>query len=290
MSKITGNNGAIYLQRCDVTNSENIVESITFSRYDVNSYHGQVTLTSGEYLSKVISIEGEYYETEITPHGDIYVGGLSAEGTYDVELIKVQSEFSGDVDGETLYHVLAYDSVTKTIEIEGPEGVTVRAGDCALMEYGSGFREFLFIIAETVKNRYISFSKEPSFDPVGTLVKFFPALAKVGCFFEYTLDRSVGTIDATCFEDSANGARTFISDGLKTWTASATKYFVTDDYFDWFVNVLQQEPCLIIFERTGTDRLIGWAILTTDSQSASPGTIVQNALSFQGSGLYSRES
>jgi len=146
----------------------------------------------------------------------------------------------------------------------------------------------------SVKYRWYSEEGEPKADT--------GAIKKYGGFFNWTLDYTCDVLETTEFSDS--GHRTYIA-SLDGWAATADQHWV-DDGIDalrrrqaagsdsyliakFYVNDSDATKGTQSGSDTG-DRYEGWALMTGLSPSVAVDAIVDQSLSFQGTGVISYES
>jgi hypothetical protein len=101
-------------------------------------------------------------------------------------------------------------------------------------------------------------------------------VAEVGGFMEWSLDQTADALDTTDFTD--DGWRTFIV-GLKQWSATAGRHWL----HPWVVPYLGERGIVKLY-MDATDHFEGWAILIGLNPTVAVDDIINEPVSFQGSG------
>jgi len=105
-------------------------------------------------------------------------------------------------------------------------------------------------------------------------------LEQVGGFSNWSVDVSVDTAEVTAFEDAP--WRSYVVT-QKGWTASASRYWGSEDFFEHLTN---GNPiyCVFYFNEDGDERLEGLAYVTGVSDDVPVDSVVTEDITFQGIG------
>lgn len=108
--------------------------------------------------------------------------------------------------------------------------------------------------------------------------------AQVAGFFSWAISKVADALETTDYSDA--GQRTYVP-GLKGWTGSAEKHWITEDPLEW-----EGTKLIIKFyvDKTGTLRYEGIGIVTGHGVTSAVDTLVNESLSFQGDGILTYES
>lgn len=113
------------------------------------------------------------------------------------------------------------------------------------------------------------------------------AISQVGGFFNWAIMQAVGILDKTDFE--SGGHKEFLA-GLKEWSATAERHWLTDESLVAWLGVTK---IIKLFLDTDSDpqlRYEGWAIIKGLNPAVAVDTIINESLDFQGTGQLSYES
>jgi len=112
----------------------------------------------------------------------------------------------------------------------------------------------------------------------------YSEVGQVCGFFNWTANGVCDVLETTDFCDE--GVRTYIA-GLKGWTGSAERHFLTEENLDWIGDNL----IIRFYIDVDNDlRYEGWCIVDGHSVTSSVDTLVNESLSFSGDGILSNES
>ncbi len=105
----------------------------------------------------------------------------------------------------------------------------------------------------------------------------------VAGFFGWSFSKVGDALETTDYSDG--GHRTYIA-GLKGWTGSAEKHWITETPLDW----INTKFIIKFYVDVGnTIRYEGWGLITGHGVTSAVDTLVNESLSFQGDGVLTYE-
>ncbi len=113
------------------------------------------------------------------------------------------------------------------------------------------------------------------------------AIAQVTGFFNWAITQGVGTLDKSDFQSS--GWKEFLG-GLKEWSASAERHWMTSESLDAYLGVTKIIKFFMDADADPQLRYEGWAIVTGLNPAVAIDTIINESLGFQGTGQLTYES
>ena len=113
------------------------------------------------------------------------------------------------------------------------------------------------------------------------------AISQVGGFFNWAITQGVGTLDKTDFQSS--GWKEFLG-GLKEWSASAERHWMTNESLNAWLGVTKIVKFFMDESSDPQLRYEGWAIVNGLNPAVAIDTIINESLSFQGTGQLSYEN
>ena len=113
------------------------------------------------------------------------------------------------------------------------------------------------------------------------------AIAQLGGFFNWAITQVAGTLDKSDFQ--SNGWKEFLG-GMKEWSASAERHWLTDESLVAYLGVAKIIKLFMDADADPQLRYEGWAIVTGLNPAVAIDTIINESLSFQGTGQLSYES
>jgi len=113
------------------------------------------------------------------------------------------------------------------------------------------------------------------------------AIAQVGGFFNWAITQAVSILDKTDFQSS--GWKESLA-GLKEWSASAERHWMTNESLNAWLGVTKIIKFFMDADADPQLRYEGWAIIGGLNPAVAIDTIINESLSFQGTGQLSYES
>lgn len=107
----------------------------------------------------------------------------------------------------------------------------------------------------------------------------------VAGFFSWKADQKADALETTDYSDG--GVRTYRVVGLKGWSGSAERHWLTELPLGWIGTLLVIKLYLDV---GNTMRYEGWGVITGDGVTSAVDTLVNESISFQGSGVLTYES
>ncbi len=112
-------------------------------------------------------------------------------------------------------------------------------------------------------------------------------IGEVGGFFNWSIAQAAGILDKTDFQ---SGAWKEFMTGLKEWSATAEKHWITDESLAAWLGTLKIIKFYLDVDATPKLRYEGWAIITGLNPAVAVDTLINESLTFQGTGQLSYES
>ena len=165
-------------------------------------------------------------------------------------------------------------------------GLTPQAVDKDITVKVDGTTQALGSYLHTVSGALI-FTTAPGDTEAITVTYDYYAITQLGGFFNWSITQAANPLDKTDFQSS--GWKEFLL-GLKEWSASAERHWLTDESLAAYIGVTK---IIKLFLDSSSDpqlRYEGWAIVTGLNPSVGVDTIINESLSFQGTGQLSYES
>lgn len=133
----------------------------------------------------------------------------------------------------------------------------------------------------------LTFETAPGDEDAITVTYDYYAISQVGGFFNWAITQAVGTLDKTDFQ--SGGHKEFLA-GLKEWSASAERHWLTDESLAAWLGVTKIIKLFLDESSDPQLRYEGWAIVNGLNPAVAVDTIINESLSFQGTGQLSYES
>jgi predicted secreted protein len=238
------------------------------ARFEVEDSEGNyswwnLTFAAGTWTRQALTLSG----------GD---GGNGALDVANVDLTKVKIvRLSFEAKGsDTFYQEIDF------------IGVTPQAVDKDITVKVDGTEQALGTYLHTVSGALV-FSTAPGDTEDITVTYDYYAITQLGGFFNWSITQAANPLDKTDFQSA--GWKEFLL-GLKEWSASAERHWLTDESLAAYIGVTK---IIKLFCDANSDpqlRWEGWAIVTGLNPSVGVDTIINESLSFQGTGQLSYES
>lgn len=126
----------------------------------------------------------------------------------------------------------------------------------------------------------VTFNTAPSSGDITASYDYYD-VSQVGGFFNWTIDKVADVLETTDFGDS--GHRTYIA-VLDGWSASAERHYITDERIDSWLGTKKIIKFFIDTSSSPKERYEGWAYVTGISVTTPVDALVNQSLSFQGTG------
>jgi len=114
----------------------------------------------------------------------------------------------------------------------------------------------------------------------------YSEVGQVAGFFNWSFNKVGDALETTDYSDA--GVRTYIA-GLKGWTGSAEKHWITEVPLDW-IGTLLIIKLYVDNVTSPTLRYEGWGVIVGHGVTSAVDTLVNESLSFQGDSVLTYES
>lgn len=249
----------LFWLRCELAQSGFTSARVEVVDSSANRSYWNLTFAVGAWTRQAILLG--------TPDGN---SGTAADLT-DVK--KVQLSFVA-TNATTFYQELDWIGITPQAV---DKDITVKVAGTALSEGA---------YLHTVSGK-VTLSAAPGNDEAVLATYDEYAISQVGGFFNWSVAQAVGVLDKTDFESGGN--KEFLA-GLKEWSASAERHWITDENLAAWLGVTKIVKMFLDADSDPQLRYEGWAVVKGLNPAVAVDTIINESLDFQGTGQLSYEN